>query len=181
MEQIIAKAVRYCLYLLGQKNYTSQQLRDKLQRKKYPAAAITATLAKLSSWHYLDDDIFTETYVRGRLRFKPRGQQLILRELQLKGISKELAQAKIAKVMQAEKLDELGLAEKALRRKLSSYQQAPAEKGAQRARNYLLRQGFSYEITDKLVKCYWGEKANRRKAEIIRHKGRNKVQYETKY
>lgn len=162
MEQIIAKAVRYCLYLLGRKNYTSQQLRDKLHSKKYPAEAITAALAKLSSWHYLDDDNYTELYVRNRLRFKPRGQQLILRELQLKGISKDLAKAKIAKVMQEEKLDEQGLAEKALHPKLSSYQKAPAEKGAQRARNYLLRQGFSYEIADKLIRFYWDPKARKK-------------------
>lgn len=162
MEQIIAKAVHYSLYLLGRKNYTSRQLRDKLLSRKYPVEAITAALDKLNSWHYLNDDTYTEIYVRDRLRFKPRGQQLILRELRLKGISKELAKAKIAKVMQEEKLDEQGLAEKALHRKLSSYQKAPAEKGAQRARNYLLRQGFSYEIADKLVRFYWDPKARKR-------------------
>ncbi len=179
MEQIIAKAVRYGLYLLGRKNYTNQQLRNKLLSKKYPAEAITAALDKLSSWHYLDDDTYTETYVRDRLRFKPRGQQLILRELQLKGISKELARAKIAKVMQAEKLDERGLAEKVLQKKLSGYQKIPAEKAAPRARNFLLRQGFSYEITDKLVRSLWGKitgtEAQSFKQEPAQRKYKNKA------
>ena len=160
MEQLTAKAVRYCLYLLSRKSYTTRQLQDKLKKKDYSTAAIQEVLDLLNSWHYLDDHNFTELYVRERIRSKPRGRQVLLRELQIKGISKELAQEKIAKIMGEEKLDDPGLAERALKRKLRSYLKVPAEKGAQRARNYLLRQGFSYEIVDKLIKKCWKTKTS---------------------
>jgi regulatory protein len=155
MEQMSAKAIQYCLYLLSRKSYTSRQLQDKLKKKEYSSAIIQETLDKLTSWHYLDDDSFTELYIRERIRAKPRGRQVLLRELQVKGIPRELAREKIAKVMDEEKLDDPGLAERALQRKLGSYLKVSAEKGAQRARNYLLRQGFSYEIADKLVRKSW--------------------------
>lgn len=155
MEQMTAKAIRYCLYLLSRKSYTSRQLRDKLKKKEYLPAVIQEALDKLNSWHYLDDHNFTELYVRERIRSKPRGRQVLIRELQLKGISRELAQEKINQIMGEEKLDDPGLAERALQKKLGSYLKISAEKGSQRARNYLLRQGFSYEITDKLVRKYW--------------------------
>ncbi|MDD5491876.1 MAG: regulatory protein RecX [bacterium] len=160
MEQLTAKAVRYCLYLLSRKSYTSWQLRDKLKKKDYPPAVIPEALAKLNSWRYLDDDKFTELYIRERIRSKPRGQFILLRELKLKGIPPELAKDKIAKVMSEEKVDDLGLAERALKRKLRGYLKAPAEKGIQRAKNYLLRQGFSYEITDKLIRKFWKTKSS---------------------
>ncbi|MDD5259354.1 MAG: regulatory protein RecX [bacterium] len=155
MEQLTAKAVQYSLYLLGRKNYTSRQLQDKLKKKDYSPAIIQAVLDKLNSWRYLDDDSFAESYIRERLRFKPRSRHILLRELKLKGIPQELAKEKIAKIMQEENLDDRGLAERTLQKKLGSYLKISAEKGAQRARNYLLRQGFSYEIADKLVRKYW--------------------------
>jgi regulatory protein len=159
MEQMTAKAVRYCLYLLSRRNYTSRQLQDKLKKKDYSPAAIHGALDKLNSWHYLDDGNFAELYIRERIRSKPRGQYVLLKELKLKGITRELAKEKIAKFMLEEKLDDQGLAERTLQRKLGSYLKVSAEKGARRARNYLLRQGFSYEITDKLVKNIWKTKA----------------------
>ncbi len=152
---MITKAVRYSLYLLGRKNYTRRQLQDKLKKKDYSQAVINEVLAKLVSWRYLDDDNFAELYIRERLRLKPRGRRILLKELKLKGITQELAKEKIAKIIAEEGLDDQGLAEKALQRKLGSYLKAPAEKGSRRARNYLLRQGFSYEISDKLVNKYW--------------------------
>jgi regulatory protein len=158
MEQMTAKAVRYCLYLLSRKSYTSRQLQDKLRKKDYLPATIQEAMDTLNSWHYLDDGKFTELFIRDRIRFKPRGKQMLLRELKLKGIPAELAKERIAKVMLEEELDDQGLAERALKRKIAGYLKISAEKGSQRARNYLLRQGFSYEITDKLVRKYWKTK-----------------------
>lgn len=154
-----AKAVSYSLYLLGRKNYTSRQLQDKLKKKDYSQVVINEVLAKLVSWRYIDDDNFAELYIRERLRLKPRGRHILLRELRLKGISQGLAKEKIEKIMQEEKLDDCGLAERTLQRKLGGYLKVPTEKGSQRARNYLLRQGFSYEITDKLIRKYWKTKS----------------------
>ncbi|MDD5492109.1 MAG: regulatory protein RecX [bacterium] len=154
------KAVRYCLYLLSRKNYTTRQLRDKLRRKDYTQESIREALAKLDSWHYLDDANFTELYVRDRVRLKPRGQHMLLQELKAKGISREMAKEKIDKVMLEEKLDDQGLAELALQRKMAGYRKVDAEKGSQRARRYLLRQGFSYEIADKIVRKYWKMKTS---------------------
>jgi len=160
MEQLTAKAMRYSLYLLGRKNYTNRQLQDKLKKKDYSPAVIQAVLDRLNSWHYLDDDNFTELYIRERLRLKPRGRHILLRELKLKGITQELAKEKITKIMLEENLDDRSLAERTLQKKLGSYLKVPAEKGAQRARNYLLRQGFSYEITDKLINKHWKTKTS---------------------
>ena len=156
MENLNKKALNYCLYLLSRQSYSRKQLRDKLALKKYPAGLISETLDKLGQWHYLDDEAFAAAFAGQRLRFKPRGQRLIEQELRLKGIGHELARQVTTGVMAKLGLDEEALARAALEKKLRTYRKDSTEKSM--AKNYLVRQGFSYEIANKLIREYWGQK-----------------------
>jgi len=158
MENLNKKALNYCLFLLSRQSYSRKQILDKLKRKKYPDEVITGTLAKLQEWKYLDDRAFAVEFARSRLRSKPRSAALLVRELGQKGINREEAREVAGSVMEQLGLDEEALARQSLERKLGSYLKIDREKGAARARNFLLRQGFSYEIVNSLIKEKWGQK-----------------------
>jgi regulatory protein len=158
MENLSKKALNYCLFLLSRQSYSRRQIMDKLKRKKYPAAVMNETLSKLVEWKYLDDHAFAVQFARARLRSKPRSARLLVRELQEKGITREEAREVAGSVLEQLGLDEETLAQQALEKKLGGYLKIERVKGATRAQNFLLRQGFSYEIAAKLVKRYWGQK-----------------------
>ncbi|MDD5492274.1 MAG: regulatory protein RecX [bacterium] len=158
MADLNKKAMNYCLYLLSRQSYSQKQLRDKLAQKKYPADTIIETLAKLSQWHYLDDEAFAAAFAGQRLRFKPRGARLIEQELRQKGVGRDLARQVTAGIMEKLGLDEEKLARAALVKKISSYRKNTPEKGMAKAKNFLIRQGFSYEIVSKIIRDAWGQK-----------------------
>ena len=158
MEELNKKALNYCLYLLSRQSYSRKQLRDKLAGKKYPEDMISATLEKLSQWHYLDDEAYASAFAGQRLRFKPRGPRLIEQELRHKGIGIDLARRVTAGAMDKLGMDEENLARAALAKKLSAYRKNTPEKAMAKARNFLIRQGFSYEIAGKIIREKWGQK-----------------------
>ena len=158
MENLSKKALNYCLYLLGRQSYSRKQLRDKLTRKKYEPQIIEDTLEKLSQWQYLDDRKFAADFAAQRLKFKPRGPRLVEQELRTKGIGRDLARQVTVDTMARLELNEEKLARAALTKKIGSYKKINADKGKSRALNFLIRQGFSYEIANKLVREYWSQK-----------------------
>lgn len=155
MISLLEKAQKYCLYLLARKRYTRRQITTKLQQKQYPAFLIAEVIEKLERWGYLNDADYAESFVRERMRFKPKSPQAILYELKKRGIEKNIAGAALEKILQENACDEEKLALQALSRKIQVYRQLPKEKGIRRTRDFLLRQGFSYDIISKIIRENW--------------------------
>lgn len=158
MENLNKKALNYCLFLLARHSYSSKQIRDKLKSKKYPPRIIEETERKLIEWKYLDDAVFAANFSSDRLRFKRKSVANIVRELQWKGIERDLALQTTKKTLRRLGLDEESLAKSCLEKKINVYRNLEPKKGLTRARNYLLRQGFSYEITGKITGLFWSQK-----------------------
>lgn len=109
----VALARESALRLLAHRARAREELRRRLRRKDHPERAIEEVLRWLDERGYVDDDAFAESFIRDRLRLRPRGPFALAQELRAKGVSAETAERVVARVMDAEGVDEAGLARQA--------------------------------------------------------------------
>lgn len=140
------------LNLLAHRARSREELRRRLRRKDYPDPVIEETLGWLEERDYVDDRAFAESFVRDRLRLKPRGRVGLIQELRKKGVDPDLAETVIADVMAAEGVRESELARDAAdawaRKNRSALRKAKASKedwrrARRRLYGHLARRGFA--------------------------------------
>lgn len=78
------------------------ELRRKLRSKKFEAADIDATIARLGDERWLDDQRFAGAFVRTRTQ-KRIGRRRIVRELQAAGVSEDVATQAVAENLDADR------------------------------------------------------------------------------
>ena len=83
---------RSAFWHLGRRDHSEQELRTKLARKTDNQAWIDAVITACYEYRYLDDQRFTESYIRSAQN-KGYGINRIQRDLQLKGIKQQQASA----------------------------------------------------------------------------------------
>jgi regulatory protein len=66
------------------------ETRRRLRHLGYPADLIDRVLDRLTEMAYLDDVAFARAWVESRDRARPRGSSALRRELQLKGVAREV-------------------------------------------------------------------------------------------
>lgn len=111
----VIRARESALRLLSHRARSVDELRRRLERKEVPPAVVSETLTWLEERGYLDDRAFAESFVRDRLRLRPRGRAALIHELRRKGVHEATAAAAADEVMAAEDVDELELARDAAR------------------------------------------------------------------
>jgi len=84
--QTKSSAYRY----LGNRNHSSFELRVKLSKKGYQKLIIEKVIKDLSAKGYIDDQKFTESFVKNRIEKRKEGIVKINSELRKKGISNEI-------------------------------------------------------------------------------------------
>lgn len=86
------KAFNYCCWALGNSPKSTKQLEDKLRMKNCPEDIITATMAKMASYGYLDDHSFAQSFMESK-RYAGWGERRISMELHRKGVPSEVVEA----------------------------------------------------------------------------------------
>jgi regulatory protein len=81
-----SKAYNYGLCLLETRNHTSEEISRKLRRRDYSEKTIEDVLEKLKSYKFIDDNEYTEKYIRDCLNFKKYGKKKIMYNLKNKGV-----------------------------------------------------------------------------------------------
>ena len=128
------------LQLLGRRELSVRQLRERLRDREHAAADIDRAIELLLERRALDDARVAAAYVRTALKVKGRGRLRIRRELTAMGIEQDVAEAALAEAFG--EVDERGLITKALEKKLRGKKiTTPAEYA--RVFQFLMRQGFS--------------------------------------
>ncbi len=129
------------LRLLGRRELSVVQIRERLRDRQHPAEEIDAAIAHLLETRALDDDRVARAFARTAATVKGRGRLRVMRELHAMGIAKEVASEALAEVFGD--LDERALITRALQKKLHG--RPRTGDAAERARlfQYLMRQGFS--------------------------------------
>jgi regulatory protein len=97
------------LGLIARRAHARRELRDKLYRKEFPGRVIDRVLEHLERVGLVDDRAFAESYVRDRVRLKPRGRRALRAELAKKGVREEADRA-IEAVFEDQEVDDRVLA-----------------------------------------------------------------------
>jgi regulatory protein len=129
------------LLLLGRRELSVQQLRDRLLDREHSREDVDRAIDLLLENKALDDARVASAFVRTALKVKGRGRLRIQRELQIMGIEKEVAVAALAEAFG--EVDERSLIAKALEKKLRGNQKIATPAEYARLFQYLMRQGFS--------------------------------------
>jgi len=143
------------LDLLSHRARTRAELRRRLVGKGFRPARVDPCLARLEERGLLDDAAVAASFVRDRIRHRPRGRSRLVQELRAKGVPDTLATTAVDAVMEDEALEEAELAKRVaegwLRRQgprtrqvLSAGRHGPErEKARRRLYQYLARRGFA--------------------------------------
>jgi regulatory protein len=129
------------LHMLGRRELSVQQLRDRLIERDHPREDVDRAIDLLLENKALDDGRVASAYVRTALKIKGRGRLRIQRELQMMGIAKEVAAPALAEAFGD--VDERALIAKALQKKLRHNQKIATPAEYARVFQFLMRQGFS--------------------------------------
>ena len=129
------------LLLLGRRELSVQQLRDRLLEREHTREDVERAVELLLENKALDDARVAGAYVRTAIAIKGRGRLRIQRELQMMGISKEVSAGALADAFG--EVDERAMIAKALGKKLRPNQKIATPAEYARVFQYLMRQGFS--------------------------------------
>lgn len=150
MEEILPKRARLrSMNLLKSRDYTSEQLRQKLRQGYYPESIIEDAVSYVQSFHYVDDFRYAVDYITGHE--KSRSHRRIEEDLLRKGISKEIIKsAWLEWEALGGEQDELAMIRQLLEKR--HYQPEEADwKERQRTYAFLARKGYSGEQIRKVL------------------------------
>ena len=157
-KDLLWKAREAAFNLLSYRARTESELRQRLRRKDYPEDVVEECVAELVEKGFVDDEAFAASFVRHRVRAKPRGVRRLVQELRAKGVESETAAAVVDRTLDDENVSELDLAREAAegwaRRALGAGVRAGASgrdapdpwEARRRLYGYLARRGFGGEV-----------------------------------
>jgi regulatory protein len=110
------RAKQAALSLLAARARARGELADRLKRKGFDEGAVESALEQVEAMGLVDDAAFSESWVRDRLKLRPRGAAALVAELRRKHVSIEIARDAVARVMAAEDVSDDALCSAAAER-----------------------------------------------------------------
>lgn len=147
----VERAYQAGLRFLSYRARSRQEVQQRLGRR-FPDSVVARALALLEERGYLDDAAFARMWREGREAHRPRSAALIRRELQQRGVAREVAEAAIAG------LDEEESAYRAGRPRLRALQGMDYVTFRRRLGDYLRRRGFPSDVVRGTVERLWQER-----------------------
>lgn len=142
---IMRKAKERALYLLDYKDYSYNQLYEKLE-VNYPQDVCFEVLSNLVQLGILNDSRYAKNLAERLIVGKKYGSYRAIRELKQKGIDTDLAEEVVSyyEDTQVERLQDL------IQSKYSRY--LDDEKSLNKVKNALIRLGYSYDLINEVLK-----------------------------
>ena len=134
--------------LLRYRPRSRHEAASRLRERGFPAEVVEKTLAWAEENGLLDDRAFAKLWIADRLSRKPRGRELLKRELRAKGLAEEI----IAEALAELEVDELALARRVLNEHLAHYRRRPPEVRRRLLLALLRRRGFAPEVAYRVVR-----------------------------
>jgi regulatory protein len=128
------------LKMLGRRELSEKQVRQRLARKEYDQDEIDEAVARLRDERAINDQRVAEAIVRTETGIRKRGKVRVRLQLERAGIAKETAKAAIDTVFEA--IDDAALLESSLRKRLRGRETIADEREFARLFRYLIGQGF---------------------------------------
>ena len=141
-------ALSKALELLSKRSYSKAILKEKLLLRDFEENETSQAIKKLESLGFIDDKKFAENLVREYSEFKRYGRQRIKLKLREKKIPEEIASEALENIeleIEENNLKEL------VKKNLNKNKNLSREKRYTRTLGFLLRRGFSYELSKKAL------------------------------
>lgn len=152
-EEDLEVALQKALHYLGYRPRSEQEVSKRLIDKGFSESVVATTLERLKEKAYVDDLEFACMWVDNRSTFRPRSHRLLSMELRQKGISDE----NITKALESLSTPEEELAYQAARNKALKCKSLDWQSFRKKVGSFLARRGFSYAITNPVLKRLWDE------------------------
>jgi len=137
--------------LLTYKPRSIQELRTRLLEKDWTNSEIVdAVIEKLKEYNYLNDAQFAKSFAASQIRQKPIGKRVLKMKLANKKLDKETVEAAVEKAL--EETPEEEIIERAIEKRLRLKGKPETREDAKKFYDYLLRQGFSYDLVSKKMR-----------------------------
>jgi len=134
------------LALLARRDYSAAELAEKLEARGHAAGEIQEALASLGEGGLIDDRRVAEAHARTASRVKGRGRYRVGRELQARGIAKDIIEQVLAGIDPEE---ESAAIKQVLARK--RWPARPTLADRRRMFQHLLRRGFSADVISRAL------------------------------
>jgi len=143
------EAKAYAFLLLKFRLRSEKELAQRLKQKGFSEELCQDTVNFLKDKQFIDDCVFAKGWVASRLK-RPFGLRRIRQELIQKGLGKEIIEETFAQAK--EDYDEGSIVRQLAEQRFSRLKGVEPLKAKARVYAYLMRRGFSPEITSDIVK-----------------------------
>ena len=137
--------------LLAAKQRSVEELRERLlEGRGATKAYVEEVIARLREYGYLDDAKFAQSYASLRLRERPIGRRRLQRDLWVKKVDKQTAEAVLDEVFESTPEEEL--IDRAIAKRVRLRGTPKTREEAKKLFDHLLRQGFAFELVSEKVR-----------------------------
>jgi regulatory protein len=152
------QAKNVAINYLSYRQRSSREILEHLAKKGFNKNIGEKIIRDLQSIGMINDIEFARLFVRDRLKRKPAGRALLRQQLLAKGISRQVSDQVLGELVSPQYQHDaaLELAKRKLRLAHRSLFKLDEEKRKKRLIDFLLRRGFSYEITLKTIRSTLG-------------------------
>jgi regulatory protein len=150
-EKARARTLQRAVKLLAAKPRSVAELRERLLEKEWASAeAVDAALARLKEYGYLDDERFAHGFASYRVKQKPVGRGRLARDLQMKQVPRETADAALDLVYGETPEEEL--IARAIEKRVRLRGLPSTRQETKSLYEHLLRLGFPYDLIIRKVR-----------------------------
>jgi regulatory protein len=138
--------------LLAAKPRSVAELRERLlEGRGATKTNVDQVIERLREYGYLDDAKFAQSYASTRVQQRPIGRRRLQRDLWLKKVDKQTADAALDEVFGA--TPEVDLIERAIAKRVRLRGKPKTREEAKKLFDHLLRQGFAFELVSEKVRA----------------------------
>ena len=142
-QKVLDKLLRFAMV----RPRSEKEITDYFRRKKVHDSMHEKLLEKLKHLELVDDAKFAKWWIEQRQAFKPKPKRILIQELRIKGIDKEI----IDEVLGEEIVDEGKMARELIEKKMYKWKNLPAREARQKMYQYLAGKGFPWDVIQKVV------------------------------
>lgn len=138
-DQYLKKLERFCDY----QERCHKEVKTKIRTLKIPFSLHQKLLQHLIEKGYLNEQRFTESFVRGKFRIQSWGKVRIKNELKVRQISDYLIDKTLSQINEQDYQD---IFEEQFLKAQTRYQKDSSQKSKQKILRYLTQKGWEYEL-----------------------------------
>ncbi len=155
VDEEVEKAKNAAFRLLSGRSYTRQEILGKLRGRRFKERAIEEAVQRLERLGLIDDWDFARRFVRERMRLRPMGRPMLVRDLRKRGVAEEIVQQVLDEALEGVDLEAVAL--DLLRAREARYRGLDRQRARARMYGFLGRRGFEAAVAREAAERAWAE------------------------